>query len=182
MSEILIDPFYLDAKQFAADRHFGQTRKDAKETPYIEHPVEVASLLIQVGGVSDLDVVVAALLHDVLEDTPTKTHELKVRFGERVTRIVQEVSDDKRLPKIARKYLQVKGAPFISPEAKLVKLADKICNVRDILESPPIGWRSERKKEYFLWSKSVVDGLRGINHPLETAFDQLFQRQHELTD
>lgn len=182
MSEILIDPFYLVAKQFAEERHSGQTRKDARATPYIEHPVAVASLLIQVGGVTDLDVVVAALLHDVLEDTPTNAKELKVRFGERVTRIVREVSDDKRLPKVARKYLQVKGAPFISPEAKLVKLADKICNVRDILESPPMGWHYERKMEYFLWSKSVVDGLRGVNHPLESAFDRVFQRQHELTN
>ena len=182
MSEILFDPMYLAAKQFAADRHSGQTRKDAKATPYIEHPVAVARLLIQVGDVSDRDVLVAALLHDVLEDTPTKAKELKVHFGERVTRIVQEVSDNKRLPKIARKYLQVRGAPFISPEAKLVKLADKICNVRDILESPPMGWGLERKHQYFMWSKSVVDGLRGVNQPLESTFDQVFQRLQELTD
>lgn len=182
MNPIYSDPFYLEAVRFAAERHAGQTRKDAMGTPYIDHPVAVAGILIKIGLAQDVEILVAAILHDVLEDTSTKVSEMKERFGERVTRIVSEVSDDKRLPKIARKYLQVRGAPFISKEAKLVKLGDKICNLKDILESPPKGWGLERKREYFAWSKSVIDGCRGTSLPLEAEFDRLFHRQSELAD
>ena len=147
MNQSIADPFFLEARRFAAERHSGQTRKDALGTPYIEHPEAVALVLMEIGQVEDVEVLAAALLHDVLEDTSTRASEMKDRFGKRVTQIVSEVSDDKRLPKIARKYLQVRGAPYISKEAKLVKLADKICNLRDILESPPKGWGVERKRE-----------------------------------
>lgn len=171
----------LEADCFADARHHGQTRKDAKRTAYIEHPRSVVKVLREVGNILDEEVLAAGLLHDVIEDTPTTFSELKSRFGDKISRIVVEVSDDKRLPKIARKYLQVNGAPFVSTEAKLVKLADKICNLIDILESPPEGWSIDRKQEYFHWSKSVVDGLRGVNEPLEAEFDRLFDRMTEIT-
>lgn len=170
------------ADRFADERHSGQSRKDARCTAYIEHPRAVMRILKDVGKVADQDVLIAGLLHDVIEDTPTSSEELCTRFGNRISRIVQEVSDDKRLPKMARKYLQIKGAPFVSREAKLVKLADKICNLKDILESPPEGWSIERKREYFRWAKAVVDGLRGVNVPLEAEFDRIYERMTEITN
>lgn len=180
MNAVFTDPMYLGALQFASERHLGQTRKDVAGTPYIQHPVAVAGILVDIGQVDDVEILAAALLHDVLEDTATRAFEVQRRFGERVTRIVREVSDDKRLPKVARKYLQVRGAPFISNEAKLVKLGDKICNLRDILGSPPVGWDRARKAQYFDWAGAVVDGLRGVNRPLESQFDAVFARRSEL--
>jgi guanosine-3',5'-bis(diphosphate) 3'-pyrophosphohydrolase len=171
----------LEAERFAARRHQGQTRKDAARTPYIEHPRALVHLLRETGGVCDVDVLAAGFLHDVLEDTDTTPKELQTAFGQTITRIVMEVSDDKRLPKIARKFLQVQGAPFASREAKLVKLADKICNLRDILDSPPAGWTLTRKEDYFRWAKSVVDGLRGVNAALEDEFDRVYGRISELS-
>lgn len=171
----------LEAERFAASRHQGQTRKDAARTPYIEHPRALVHLLRETGGVRDIDVLAAGFLHDVIEDTDTTPRELRAAFGQTITRIVIEVSDDKRLPKIARKFLQVQGAPFVSREAKLVKLADKICNLRDILDSPPVGWSFARRQEYFRWSKSVVDGLRGVNVGLEAEFDRVYGRISELS-
>jgi guanosine-3',5'-bis(diphosphate) 3'-pyrophosphohydrolase len=180
MNSVFSDPLYLGALQFAFERHQGQTRKDVMRTPYIEHPIAVAGILINIGQVDDVEILAAALLHDVLEDTATKASEMKERFGDKVTRIVREVSDDKRLPRVARKYLQVRGAPFISNEAKLVKLGDKICNLRDILDAPPMGWDGVRKAQYFEWANAVVDGLRGVNLALECQFDAVFARKSEL--
>jgi guanosine-3',5'-bis(diphosphate) 3'-pyrophosphohydrolase len=122
----------------------------------------------------------AAVLHDTVEDTETTPAELAARFGERIAGIVMEVTDDKALPKDTRKRLQVEHAPRLSPEARLVKLADKICNLRDILASPPSGWPPERKRDYFDWAKAVVDGLRGVNQPLEILFDATYDRKPEL--
>lgn len=180
MNDLFGHPVYLDAYRFAEVRHLGQTRKDESRTPYIQHPLAVVSVLVNVGAVRDVDVLAAALLHDVIEDTETRPDEMRQRFGTRITRIVEEVSDDKRLPKIARKYLQVRGAPYLSPAARLVKLGDKICNLVDILESPPKGWDLKRKEQYFDWAKDVVDGLRGSSAPLEARFDEIYQRKSEL--
>ena len=175
------DGLFHEADRFAHERHLGQTRKDARGTAYIEHPRAVVRVLRDIGCIHDENVLIAGLLHDVIEDTATTPKELRARFGVKISQIVLEVSDDKRLPKVARKYLQVRGAPFVSPEAKLVKLADKICNLMDILDAPPEGWGAERKREYFRWSKAVVDGLRGINEPLESEFDRIYERMTEIT-
>ena len=161
----------LKALAFAAHKHRDQRRKDPEASPYINHPIALADVLVNEGGVSDVEVLCAALLHDTVEDTATTPQELAQTFGPRIARIVAEVTDDKALSKAERKRLQVENAAQLSPEAKLVKLADKICNLRDVAERAPAGWDLARRREYFDWAKRVVDGLRGSHPRLEAAFD-----------
>lgn len=170
----------LAAAQFAAEKHRDQRRKDASASPYINHPLALATVLAVEGGVEDAEILCAALLHDTIEDTQTTAEELTALFGERVSKIVLEVTDDKSLPKAVRKEEQVRHAPHSSQEAKLVKLADKICNLRDLLASPPADWDAARKREYFDWAARVVAGLRGTHPALEATFDALHARQSEL--
>ncbi len=161
----------LDAAAFAADKHRRQRRKDAEATPYINHPLALATILAGEGGVSDPAVIAAALLHDTVEDTETTPAELEARFGADVAAMVAEVTDDKSLPKAERKQLQIARAAHKSPGAKLVKLADKIANLRDIAASPPADWDAARKADYVRWASEVVAGMRGTNAALEAAFD-----------
>ncbi len=170
----------LRAAMFAAEKHKHQRRKDADASPYINHPIALAHVLANEGGVSDADVLCAALLHDTIEDTETTADELRMTFGEAVTGIVLEVTDDKSLLKAERKRLQIEYAAQASPQVKLVKLADKICNLRDILASPPADWSSERKQAYFEWAAQVVSGVRGVNAQLELVFDDLYARRTTL--
>ena len=171
----------LKALAFAAHKHREQRRKDAQASPYINHPIALADVLVNEGGITDVEVLCAALLHDTVEDTATTHEELVDAFGSRVARIVAEVTDDKRLPKAERKRLQIEHAPHISREAKLVKLADKLCNLRDVAERPPAGWDLGRRREYFDWAKQVIDGLRGAPgedmRRLEAAFDAAYARR-----
>lgn len=167
----------LKAVQFAAEKHRDQRRKDADASPYINHPIALANVLANEGGVTDADVLCAALLHDTIEDTETTAEELRIQFGDTITSIVLEVTDDKSLPKAERKRLQVEHAPHASPRAKLVKLADKICNLRDILASPPADWPLSRKQEYFDWAARVVAGARDAHAGLAEVFDQLYTRK-----
>jgi guanosine-3',5'-bis(diphosphate) 3'-pyrophosphohydrolase len=162
----------IKATRFAADRHRNQRRKDADASPYINHPIALADVLANEGGVTDPAVLCGALLHDTIEDTKTTADELRVEFGEEITAIVLDVTDDKTIKdKARRKELQVEHAPHISPRAKLVKLADKICNLRDIAATPPSSWSRERKIEYFDWAARVVAGVRGTHPKLEAIFD-----------
>ena len=165
----------IAAIAFAADKHRNQRRKDAEASPYINHPIALANLLVNEAGVEDQRVLVAAVLHDTVEDTMTTEQELVRHFGKEVADIVIEVTDDKALPKAERKRLQVAHAPHISRRARLVKLADKICNLRDITTSPPADWSVDRKREYFDWAKAVVDGLRGVHPGLEHLFDIAYE-------
>ncbi|MEX2126364.1 MAG: HD domain-containing protein [Woeseia sp.] len=160
------------ALHFAADKHRDQRRKGACASPYINHPIEVAELLVRVGGVTDATVLQAAVLHDTLEDTQTTAHELDERFGTAVRCLVEEVTDDKSLPKEERKRLQIEHAPTLSAAARQIKLADKICNVRDVSNKPPRDWPRERRVEYLTWSERVVAGCRGVNAALEQEFDR----------
>ena len=160
----------LKALAFAAHKHRDQRRKDAEASPYINHPIALADVLVNEGGVTDYEVLCAALLHDTVEDTATTHQELVDAFGSRIARIVAEVTDDTDLPKQERKRLQIEHAPHLSEGAKLVKLADKICNLRDVAEHPPAKWDLARRRDYFEWAKRVVDGLRGIHPRLEAAF------------
>ena len=164
----------LKALAFAAHKHRDQRRKDLEASPYINHPIGLADVLVNEGGVTDVEVLCAALLHDTVEDTATTAQELEEMFGSRIARIVAEVTDDKALPKAERKRLQVETAARLSPEAKLVKLADKICNLRDVAERAPAHWDLARRREYFDWAKRVVDGLRGAHPRLEAAFDAAY--------
>jgi guanosine-3',5'-bis(diphosphate) 3'-pyrophosphohydrolase len=164
----------LAASAFAAHKHRDQRRKGADASPYINHPIAVANVLANEAGIADPIVLAAALLHDTIEDTATTPQELETEFGPQVAAIVAEVTDDKSLTKQARKRLQIEHAGTLSQQAKLVKLSDKICNVRDMSHAPPVDWSVERKAEYFIWSKQVVDAMRGASPVLESLFDKEF--------
>ena len=162
----------LEAARFAAHHHAGQRRKGARAEPYIAHLLEVAQILVEAGE-GDPDVLVAGVLHDVIEDTAVTALDLVERFGERVAALVREVTDDKSLPKAERKRLQIAHAPALSAGAKRIKLADKISNVRSLHHDPPAGWDHGRIKEYIQWCVAVVDALRGLSPELEARFDAL---------
>jgi guanosine-3',5'-bis(diphosphate) 3'-pyrophosphohydrolase len=166
----------LHATAFAADKHRNQRRKDAEASPYINHPVALANLLAQ-AGIGDATVLAAALLHDTIEDTDATPEELIATFGAEIAAVVLELTDDKSLPKAERKRLQIEHAADLSSAAKLVKLADKICNLRDMSDSPPKDWSLERKREYFDWARRVVAGLRGTHARLEQLFDVEYARR-----
>ena len=162
----------LAAAEFAAFKHREQRRKGVRGSPYINHPLAVASTLATEAGVDDVDVLAAAILHDTIEDTDTTEAELERAFGRAVAWIVAEVTDEKTQSKALRKRMQIAHAPHLSAQAKLVKLADKIVNLRDIVARPP-NWDVKRKQEYFDWAKQVVDGLRGVHPELEAEFDRV---------
>jgi guanosine-3',5'-bis(diphosphate) 3'-pyrophosphohydrolase len=167
----------LRALAFAAHKHRDQRRKDAGASPYINHPIALADILCNEGGIDDPGVLCAALLHDTVEDTATTAGELGALFGAQVRTLVMEVTDDKSLPKADRKRLQIEHARALSDGAKLIKLADKVANLRDVADCPPAGWTLERRQEYFDWAKAVVDGLRGVHPELETVFDAAYARR-----
>lgn len=169
----------LKAIHFAADKHRDQRRKGAGHAPYINHPVAVAQTLWEVGGVRDTVPLLAAILHDTIEDTDTTPEELSRLFGEDVLSVVLEVTDDKSLPKQARKKLQVEHASQLSVHARLVKLGDKISNLRDLVDVPPPDWSLKRRQEYALWTESVIAGLRGTNAALEACYDVELKRSKE---
>ena len=163
----------LHAASFAADKHKEQRRKGSDALPYINHPLEVANILANIGHVDDIDILIAAILHDTIEDTETTPEELTSLFGERVCGFVLEVTDDQSLPASVRKRLQIEHAPHLSVEAKQIKLADKISNIRDVFENPAIDWDEDRKRKYIEWGVAVVAGLRGVNGDLEDYFDKI---------
>ena len=166
----------LRAATFAADKHRHQRRKDAEASPYINHPLAVACLLAFEADVQDEALLAAALLHDTVEDTETTPVELEENFGRAVRKIVEEVTDDKSLPKQKRKALQVEHAPHASDAARQLKIADKICNIRDIADCPPAEWSQARKAEYLSWAADVVSGCRGVNAALDAVYDQAIEK------
>jgi guanosine-3',5'-bis(diphosphate) 3'-pyrophosphohydrolase len=167
----------MRALEFAAHKHRDQRRIDVHASPYINHPIALANILINEAQVYDAQVICSALLHDTIEDTQTSPEELQQAFGERIRDIVLEVTDDQALSKQERKRLQIEHAAGASLEAKLVKLADKIANLRDIAVSPPPKWSLHRQQEYFDWARQVIDGLRGAHPALEAAFDEAYARR-----
>lgn len=166
------------ALEFSALRHKNQFRKGIDKLPYINHPIQVAGLLVNEGNETDTVLLCAAILHDVIEDT-VETADEKLAlideighlFGAEVLSLTLEVTDDKALLKEERKRLQIEHANSISEKAKKLKLADKILNVRDITYNPPQGWPLQRITGYFDWAEKVVEGLRGANPSLERIFD-----------
>jgi len=156
---------------FAAAKHRYQRRKDVQASPYINHPIALAAILADEVGITDSSVICGALLHDTVEDTETTFDELVENFGQEIADIVRDVTDDKSLPKDERKQHQIDHAAAKSEKARLVKLADKIANLRDIAKSPPSDWSLERKQQYFDWAGQVVNQIRGTNSALEALFD-----------
>jgi guanosine-3',5'-bis(diphosphate) 3'-pyrophosphohydrolase len=169
----------LRAIEFSAEKHRTQRRKDVDASPYINHPISVAAVLASVGGVRGIHVLSAAVLHDTIEDTQTSAEELDAIFGQEIRLLVQEVTDDKTLGKDERKRLQIEHAPHLSPSAKLIKLGDKIANIKDVTDSPPSDWSRQRRREYLDWAEQVVAGCRGVNHALEERFDELLRRARD---
>jgi guanosine-3',5'-bis(diphosphate) 3'-pyrophosphohydrolase len=175
---------FLKALQFAAYQHRDQRRKGSSRGPYINHPLAVVDILWQTGGVRDTTTLVAAVLHDTIEDTGATPEEVgmqvRKQFGDEVLALVLEVTDDKSLPKSERKRLQVVNAPHKSPRARQIKLADKISNVQEIAHDPPADWSFERRREYLEWTKQVIDGLRGQNPALEARYDQVLAEAQKM--
>ena len=162
----------LLAADAAARWHVHQRRKGITQEPYINHLLEVAGLVTQATGGADPNVVIAALLHDAVEDQGVTPEAIAEDFGKHVADIVMELTDDKSLPKEERKRKQVENAGKKSHKAKLIKLADKTSNLRTVATSPAADWSVERRLEYIEWAKSVVAGLRGTSPWLEQQFDE----------
>ena len=166
----------MRATLFAAEKHRDQRRKGIEASPYINHPIQVAEILATVGEVGDLTTLMAALLHDTIEDTDTSSEELESLFGAEVAGVVSEVTDDKSLAKAERTRLQIEHSPHMSDRAKMIKVADKTCNVRDIRAKPPADWDEHRRREYFDWARKVVEGCRGVNTKLDNYFDECVKK------
>ena len=166
----------LKAIEFASRKHSTQRRKDEEASPYINHPIAVAHLLADTGGVTDAVTLIAAVLHDTIEDTNTTPDDLEAQFGRSVRKVVEELTDNKSLDKAERKRLQVAYAPHLSSRAKTIKLADKIANVQDVTDAPPADWDRSRRIDYLDWTDKVVAGCRGTNAPLEQLYDEVLER------
>jgi guanosine-3',5'-bis(diphosphate) 3'-pyrophosphohydrolase len=164
----------IRAVEFAAQKHRMQRRKDGDASPYINHPIALMHVLCIDGGITEPVILAAAALHDTIEDTETTEQELRTMFGDEIASLVLEMTDDKSIPKAARKRLQIEHAQHMSREAVLVKLADKICNLRDVSANPPAGWSVERRMEYFEWAKAVVDGLPQVSAELLGLFNAAY--------
>lgn len=163
----------LNAANFAAQKHAGQRRKNAAQDPYINHPIEVAKIIAS-SGITDTDVLCAALLHDTVEDTDTSLSEIEYTFGKTIASYVAEVSDDKSLPKVERKKLQILHARDATPGAKLVKLADKISNLSSLLTDPPVDWSRDRIIGYVRWSYRVTNEMKGVSHVLDAMLQSIY--------
>jgi (p)ppGpp synthase/HD superfamily hydrolase len=163
-------PTILRAAHRASEWHKDQRRKGAAGEPYIGHLLEVAALVAEADA-SNVDLIVAALLHDAIEDASISRQHIAEEFGERVAGLVMEATDDKSLPKEERKRLQIENAPHKSRDAKLLKLADKISNLRSIAASPPAHWPLERRSAYIEWAVNVVEaGYLGHSDFLDERF------------
>ena len=168
---------FVRALAFASHKHSKQRRKDVDASPYINHPIALVSILTVEAAINDRDTLCAALLHDTIEDTKTSAEELVEAFGGSVASLVQEVTDDKQLPKPERKLRQVEHAAHLSPKARSVKLADKIANLRDVADSPPANWQLVRRQEYFDWAKQVVDQIPDPPAELLRLFMAVYDRR-----
>lgn len=163
----------IRAAHFAADKHRDQRRKGVRNTPYINHPLEVAERLHRVAGIDDPEVLAAAVLHDTIEDTETTRAELAKLFGNRIAAIVAELSDDKGLTWQERKRFEIDHAQHLSDTGKLIKLSDKTSNVADTASNPPGEWTLSRRRDYLEFARLVAAGCRGICPALDAEFDRV---------
>lgn len=170
------------ALAFATLRHTDQRRKGRRAQPYVNHLVEVALLVSEATNGADAGLVAAALLHDVVEDQDVTLDEITTTFGDDVAHLVAEATDDKSLPAPERKRLQVEHAPHLSRRGKMLKLADKIANLRSLAEDPPEDWEEARLVAYVNWAQAVADGLRGASADLDAAFARATQDARDAID
>lgn len=166
------------AAHFAARAHKDQQRKGIDAEPYVNHLLEVAELVAHAEHPGDVEVVIAALLHDTVEDVGVTEAQLVAEFGPRIAGLVMAVTDDKSLPKDRRKWLQIEHAPSLSRDAKLIKLADKTSNLRALVRTPPAGWTRERLHHYVVWSKAVVEACG----PVDPVLERHFAEAHAIAD
>jgi len=172
-------PYLLEAICYAAEQHKYQRRKGFAKIPYINHPLKVARLIYKFKPHVEESILLAAILHDTIEDTDTTAEILENKFGAEVAQLVLEVTDDKTLDEPSRKQKQIDKAPFLSDGAKIIKIADKICNMLDLLHYP-IKWTDERKIRYMKWSKDVVIHCKGICPDLDKEFDHTLEKAKAL--
>jgi guanosine-3',5'-bis(diphosphate) 3'-pyrophosphohydrolase len=165
----------FEALRYAAEKHKKQRRKGSEDTPYINHPIAVAYYLITYAEVQDPHVLAAAILHDTLEDTDATPEEIKEIFGPQVLELVQEVTDDKNLPKNIRRREQEETVNQRSHGAKLIRIADKISNVHDLFYTPPAGWDSQTQNDYLDWTERVINKIKGVNPDLESMYDEMLE-------
>ena len=163
------------ALDYAAQKHTAQRRKGVAQEPYINHLAEVALLLAEATEGRDVNLVIAGLLHDCIEDQGVEYEELVALFDADIAGLVREVTDDKKLLKPERKRLQVVNTPHKSDRAKMIKLADKTSNLRAVRSSPPHDWDAQRKKEYFAWAKEVAAGCGNVNAYLLAKFEEAYR-------
>jgi len=148
-----------EARQFAETAHAGQTRKGAARLPYVTHLAEVAALVAEFGG--SPVAIMAAWLHDTVEDCGTSPDEIALQFGPDVAWVVAQLTDDKSLPKAERKALQILHAPGKTHDAALVKICDKLSNVLAVGDAPAVHWDEARQVAYLDWAEQVVSALPG---------------------
>jgi len=160
------------ALDFAAQKHRNQRRKDLEASPYINHPISLLKVLVTEANITNEVVLVSALLHDTVEDTNTTFEEIEKNFGVDIAEIVKEVTDDTSLTREERKSQQIQHAPLLSKEAALVKFADKISNLRDLIYLPPKHWSPERKKDYCEWAIKVIQNIPNPNPTLLSLFEE----------
>ncbi len=165
-------PIVMRAAQFAADRHKNQRRRGAAREPYVNHLLEVAALLAAATGGQDPDLVIAGLLHDLIEDQGVSADDIARQFGVGVAALVLEVTTDKSLSDAERRRLQIEHAGHKSPRARMLRIADLTSNLRALRQSPPADWTIERQREYFRWAHDVVAASRGLSPQLDGAFDE----------
>lgn len=163
----------LAAVEYSAEKHKGQQRKNPEKTPYIYHPLSVTYLLWETGKIRSLNVLIAALLHDTLEDTDATEEEILEKFGSRVLYTVKEVTNAPDLSSYENKVLQVQKAPNLSLDGQLVKLADRVHNITDLSENPPATWTPEQVDAYHEWGKRLLEVLIGTNQGLEQRLQHL---------
>ncbi|VDK82368.1 unnamed protein product [Litomosoides sigmodontis] len=166
----------IKAADLAARRHRKQRRKDATQTPYVNHPIGVAYILTNEGKITDAATIIAAILHDTVEDTKTTDEEIRKMFGDEVADIVKECTVMKSMKREERMKSQLEKASKLSCKAKLIQLADKLYNIRDIERGTPFGWTNQQTMEYVLFAKDLLLNIRGTNGPLETALDDVINK------
>lgn len=169
-----------EAAELAAQRHTGTPRKARPNEPYVNHLAEVANLLATATDGADAELVAAGWLHDTVEDTETSREELAQTFSDRVASLVTECTDDMNLPKTERRQKQIEDAPHKSPGAKLIKIADKISNIRARIVPDPSKEQRDDLADYVSWAEKVVAGCRGVNARLDTTFDETVRTAKRL--
>jgi guanosine-3',5'-bis(diphosphate) 3'-pyrophosphohydrolase len=169
----------FEALEFAAYKHRRQKRKGAIGIPYINHPIEVAGMLVRSMNEPSKELIIAALLHDTMEDTDVSNEEIEEKFGKQISDIVSEVTDNMSLPSEKRRKIQIEKAHSLSYEARCIKITDKTCNIHDMLYTK-VMWSRKRKINYIIWAKNIVEQIQGTHNDLESAFNNMLKESETL--